>query len=79
MISTINIGKGGLGKSVIDEIKRRLEKEKIVKIKVLKNSPLREKHDKKTIGEVIASNTNSILVKNIGYTYILKKKNRFKL
>ncbi|RLE69228.1 MAG: RNA-binding protein [Thermoprotei archaeon] len=76
MISTINIGKNGLSKSVIEEIKRRLEREKIVKIRVLKNSPLREIYDKKTIGEVIVSNTNSILLKNIGYTYIIKRKKK---
>ncbi len=69
---TVQIGKSGLTASLIKEIKHQLNKNKIVKIKLLK-SFFGEK-DKKQEANKIAEFTNSHLIEVKGNTVVLKKK-----
>lgn len=71
--STINIGKNGLTEQVIEEIKHRLKKEKVVRIRVLKNSPLRE-IDRKRMAETIAKAVQAELYGIRGFTVVLVKR-----
>ena len=79
--ATVRIGKSGVTQQLLDEIDRQLEKNEIVKIKILK-SALTEKKAKDVASEV-AEKTNASLVEVRGHTFILyrrkkPKRNRFK-
>ena len=64
------IGKNKITKNLIDEIKIYLDKNKIVKIKILQ---FENKEDiKKIIGE-ISIKTNSKIIKIIGFNFIIEK------
>ena len=66
----VRIGKSGITKQVIEEIKRHLKKKKIIKIKFLKTAI----NDKKKMFAELAKKTNSDIKKKIGFTVILAKK-----
>jgi len=71
--STINIGKNGLTEQVVEEIKRRLKREKVVKVRVLRNSPLREM-DRRRMAETIAEAVQAELCSVRGFTILLAKR-----
>ncbi len=71
--STINIGKNGLTEQVVEEIKRRLKREKVVKVRVLRNSPLREM-DRRRMAETIAEAVQAELCSVRGFTILLVKR-----
>lgn len=66
----INIGKRGLDKAVIEEIKRRLDMEKAIKIRLLKSA--RAKVSERDIEE-LAKRLGAIIADSRGYTFILIK------
>ncbi|RLG88643.1 MAG: RNA-binding protein [Thermoprotei archaeon] len=66
----INIGKRGLDKAVVEEIKRRLDIEKAIKIRLLKSA--RAKVSEKDI-ENLAKEIGAIIADSRGYTFILIK------
>ncbi|MEM4347661.1 MAG: YhbY family RNA-binding protein [Candidatus Altiarchaeota archaeon] len=70
-IQTINIGKKGITDSLIDEIKSRLEKQKILKIKILKSA--RENLSREEIAKEVANKVNAKKFRVIGNTFILEK------
>jgi len=69
---TIRIGKAGLTKSQLDEIKKQLKKKKLIKIKFLRS--FLEENNKKKAAEQIAEETKAQIISTIGFTAVLHKK-----
>ncbi len=67
----VNIGKNGLHPGIIEEIRRRLDQEGVVKIRILKNA--RNKVDDHQIRE-LAQKLNAIILDERGFTFILAKR-----
>ncbi|MDO8741361.1 MAG: YhbY family RNA-binding protein [Candidatus Woesearchaeota archaeon] len=70
--ATARIGKNGLTKGIIAEIKRQLKDKKIIKVKLLKSFIAGK--DKKSIAKEIAEKTSSEIMQIIGFTITLYKK-----
>lgn len=68
----IRIGKNGLTPETIKEIKKLLEKKRLIKIKFLK-SALQNKN-RKELAKELAEKTSSTLVDVIGFVAVLNKK-----
>tara|TARA_Y100000310_G_C20532700_1_gene739309 strand:- start:700 stop:972 length:273 start_codon:yes stop_codon:yes gene_type:complete len=68
----IRIGKSGLAYGTIIEIKKQLEKKKLIKIKLLK-AAIQDK-DKKQLASELAEKTNSTLIDRVGFVVVLQKK-----
>jgi len=68
----VRIGKSGLTEPVINEIKKQLEKKKLIKIKMLK--AFVSGKDKKEMAREIAEKTGSMLVHNVGFIVVVAKK-----
>ena len=66
---TMNIGKEGLTPATIEEVKTQLRRNKLIKIKVLKS--FAETMDKKEVGKKLSEETNSVLIDNVGFVYVL--------
>ena len=69
--ATVRIGKSGVSGELIDEIKKQLEKNKMVKAKILKTALL--EHEAKQVAQDIAQQTCATLVEVRGHTFILYK------
>jgi len=69
---TVHIGKAGLTKAVIQEIKKRLDKNKLIKIKILKSALLLS--NKKNIVESLSNSTGGLIVDSIGNVVVLAKR-----
>jgi RNA-binding protein len=67
----INIGKGGLTDSVIEEIKVQLKRKKLIKVKFLKSALI--KKDKKELAQELVDKTNAQLIHKVGFVVILYK------
>lgn len=67
---TINIGKNGLNDNVIEEIKRQLEANELVKLKFAKNIA----RDKDKFIEDIVSQTRAKLIDVRGHVAVIYKK-----
>ncbi len=67
------IGKNGLSKGVINEIKRRLKEDSIVKVKVLKTGLKVSGLNRREIAARVAELTESVLLEVRGRTFILYK------
>lgn len=64
----VNIGKRGIHKGIIEEVKRILKSRKCIKIRILKNA--RSNVSKENI-EKLAKEVDAIIADNRGYTYVL--------
>ena len=67
----IRIGKNGLTENTIKEIKKQLNKKKLVKLKLLK-AFISDKN-KKEIAKEIAKKTNSKIIDLVGFVIVLYK------
>ena len=67
----IRIGKNGLTESTIKEIKKQLNKKKLIKIKLLR-AFISDKN-KKEVAKEIAQKTNSQLIDLVGFVVVLHK------
>ena len=67
---TINIGKGGVNENVIEEIKRQLKANEIVKLKFAKNIA----RDKDKYIDEIVSKTKAQLIDVRGHVAVIYKK-----
>lgn len=67
----IRIGKNGLTESTIKEIKKQLNKKKLIKVKLLK--AFINNRNKKEAAKEIAQKTNSQLINLVGFVVVLYK------
>ena len=67
----IRIGKNGLTESTIKEIKKQLNKKKLIKVKLLR--AFINNRNKKEAAKEIAQKTNSQLINLVGFVVILYK------
>ena len=67
----IRIGKNGFTESTIKEIKKQLNKKKLIKIKLLR-AFISDKN-KKEVAKEIAQKTNSHLIDLVGFVIVLYK------
>ncbi len=68
----VRIGKAGLTETVVSEIKKHIEKKKLIKVKMLRTFV--GTNDKKALAKEIADKTGSLLVHRVGYVIALAKK-----
>jgi RNA-binding protein len=71
------IGKSGITRSVVEEIKRQLKRKDVVKVKLLK--PFVKAEGKKEAAEKLAKMTNSRVVQKVGFVVVLSKKKQEKV
>jgi len=71
----VRIGKNGLTEGLIEEIKRQLEKNGIIKVKVLKG--IFQDIGKKKFAEELAAKTGSELIELVGFVVVLHKKEKY--
>ncbi|MEM0340926.1 MAG: YhbY family RNA-binding protein [Acidilobaceae archaeon] len=71
--SEVQIGKQGLTEGVINEIKARLEKKEIVKVKILKSALVVTGLTRQEIAEKVSHAVRATLVDVRGRTFILYK------
>lgn len=71
---SVRIGKHGLHDGLINEIKRRLKEEKVIKIRVLKSYLSNVKGDIRNIAEEVAKLVAADLVTVRGHVFVLRKK-----
>ena len=74
--ATVRIGKSGVTPQLLEEVDRQLEKNEIVKVKILK-SALAERKAREVASEV-AQKTNASLVEVRGHTFILYRRKKRK-
>ena len=67
----VMIGKNGITDNTIENIKKILEKRKLIKVKMLK-SFIKDKN-RKEITEEIAAKTNSKVIQQVGFVVVLKR------
>jgi RNA-binding protein len=60
----LQIGKGGISDSVIEEIKKQVKKRKIIKIKILKN--ILEMQSKEELISILESKTGAKVLQVVG-------------
>ncbi|RLI21064.1 RNA-binding protein [Candidatus Bathyarchaeota archaeon] len=72
--ATVRIGKSGVTPQLLEEVDRQLEKNEIVKVKILK-SALAERKAREVASEV-AQKTNASLVEVRGHTFILYRRKK---
>ena len=69
--ATVRIGKSGASPEILKEIQRQLEKNKMVKAKILKTAL--QELEAKQVAQEIAQQTCATLVEVRGHTFILYK------
>ncbi|WFO75837.1 YhbY family RNA-binding protein [Desulfurococcaceae archaeon MEX13E-LK6-19] len=69
----VNIGKKGITKEVIEEIKKRLERNKVVKVRILKSALVVTGLDRRSLAREVANRAGARLVEVRGRTFILVK------
>jgi RNA-binding protein len=75
----VQLGKNGLSEGFINEVKNRLDKHGVVKIRVLKSFRRAYTDDVEFIAKTIADLTNSRVYETRGYTIILYRAQREKI
>ena len=69
----VRIGKKGITEGLVEEIKRNLEKHKIVKIKLLKSYRETIEESRQELADMIAKLVNAKVVEIRGYTLTLER------
>jgi len=72
----VQLGKRGVSEGFIREVKNRLDKKGVVKIRVLKSYLKTAGSDVESLAELIASRTGSVVRDVRGHTFILVKKRK---
>ncbi len=67
----VRIGKGGLTESIIAEIKKHIQKRKVIKVKFLSGHVAGK--DKKAFARELAAKTNTKLVSQVGFVVVLQQ------
>ena len=68
--ATLNMGKKSITKALLLEVKRRLEKNKVVKVKILRSA---RGNDKKAMAKEISEKVEGKVIDIRGNTFTLKK------
>ncbi len=71
---SVRIGKNGLHEGLIDEIKRKLKEEKVIKVRVLRSYLSSTGRDTRSIAEEVAKLVDADLVTVRGHVFVLRKK-----
>ncbi|MGC8895971.1 MAG: YhbY family RNA-binding protein [Candidatus Bathyarchaeia archaeon] len=71
---TIWVGKSGASKELLKEIEKQLDKNEMVKVKVLKSAL--EENKAKEVASKIAEDTGASLVEVRGHTFMLYKRRK---
>jgi RNA-binding protein len=71
---TIWIGKSGASQELLNEIRKQLDKEQMVKVKILKSALAQD--ETKQIASKVAEQTAATLVEVRGHTFILYKQHK---
>lgn len=74
----VQIGKKGVTESLIKEIKTRLDKHGVVKIRVLKSARSTPDFDREKLAQEVAEAVGGLLKEVKGFTFIIVKKDREK-
>lgn len=69
----VNIGKKGVTRGVIEEIKKRLERKKVIKVRILKSALVATGLDRRSLARLVAEKTGASLAEVRGRTFILVK------
>lgn len=69
---TVWIGKDGVSEEILTEISKQLDKNKMIKVKILKTAL--QNGQAKQIASEISSQTGSVLVEIRGHTFMLYKR-----
>ncbi|MCS7368617.1 MAG: YhbY family RNA-binding protein [archaeon GBS-70-058] len=77
-IPKINVGRSGLTEAVMREIDRQLDEHEVVKIKLLKNSPLIEEVKMKELAKEIALSLKAEVMDVRGRTITLYRRQKSK-
>lgn len=72
----IQLGKSGLTEGFINEVKRRLKKQGVVKIRILKSYLKSGENDRRSIAGKVAELTGARLIEVRGNTFILALKGK---
>lgn len=67
----LNVGKNGVSSALIEEMKKHLKKNRLIKVKLLKSS--KEDNDNISLAQEIAQSTGSEIVEIKGNTLVLYK------
>lgn len=68
----VRIGKNGLTDNVVMQVKRLLQKRKLVKVKFLR--AFLESNDRKAAAEELAKSTSSDIIDQVGFVVVLYKR-----
>jgi len=71
----VQLGKKGITDAFINEVKNRLEKHGVVKIRVLKSYIKTSGMDRREIARLVAERANAKIIDIRGYTFIIVKRN----
>jgi len=69
----VHIGKRGITDEVITEIKRRLKKQKVLKVRILPSCIKVLELDRREIAQLVAKRCNAHLAGVRGYTFVIYK------
>ncbi|MET1160592.1 MAG: YhbY family RNA-binding protein [Thermoprotei archaeon] len=69
----VQLGKKGITEQFIKEVKNRLEKHGVVKVKILKSFRRASELDRREIARIVAEKAGAKLLEVRGYTFILVK------
>lgn len=70
----VNIGKKGITENLLKEIRTRLKRHKVIKIRILKSALAVTGLDRKKLAEIVANKVNAKLIEVRGRTFILAYK-----
>ena len=70
----VRIGKAGVTDTIIEEIRRQIHKNKVIKVKFLPGNALGK--DKKAFARELAAKTNTKLVSQVGFVVVLQRAER---
>jgi len=73
---TVHIGKSGITQQVLGEIEKQLDKNEVVKIKILKSALIEKKA--KNVASEVAAKINAALIDVRGHTFTLYRKKKRK-
>ncbi len=69
--ASLQMGKAGLTDAFVDEVKNQLDRDDLIKVKMLRSA--RAGEDRKVLAEELAEAAGAVLIEIKGYTVVLYK------